>query len=190
MTYRTRYIAKAAPTMATAKAPGLPTPATCGAALSEVEVVATAVSRAWIPNVVPVSICPLTVVVTVAGEGVAVVELQPDQVPVQLEKGPQPAVQVDHAQLGPPHAPLLCQPLPGPPHGPVPDDQPPGGPRRAPEQAETQELQPLPEAPHGPRCGPFVIVGQAEPPDVAENVASGVAVTLTPALAQIWAMAW
>lgn len=130
------------------------------------------------------------VVVTVAGEGVAVVELQPDQVPVQLENGPHPAVQVDHAQLGPPQGPLLFQPLPGPPHGPPPDDHPPGGPGRAVEQAETQELQPLPEAPQGPPCGPFVIVGQAEPPDVAENVTSGFAVTLAPALAQIWAIAW
>lgn len=34
------------------------------------------------------------VVVTVAGAGVAVVELQPDQIPVQLEYGPHPAVQV------------------------------------------------------------------------------------------------
>jgi hypothetical protein len=46
-----------------------------------------------------VSVCtapslPVTVVVTVAGRGESVVEEQPDHVPVQLEKGPQPAVQV------------------------------------------------------------------------------------------------
>jgi hypothetical protein len=50
------------------------------------------------PNVVPVKTCVLpsvvTVVVMVAGEGVAVVVLQPDQMPVQELNGPQPPVQV------------------------------------------------------------------------------------------------
>ena len=52
------------------------------------------VERAWMPKVVPVMTVPLTVVVTVAGSGVAVVLEQPDHVPVQEEKGPQPAVHV------------------------------------------------------------------------------------------------
>jgi hypothetical protein len=39
--------------------------------------------------------------------------------------------------------------------------------------------------------GPFEAnaVGQALPPEVAEKVASGEAVTVVPALAQIWSMA-
>ena len=52
------------------------------------------VERAWMPKVVPVMTVPLTVVVTVAGSGVAVVLEQPDHRPVQEEKGPQPAVHV------------------------------------------------------------------------------------------------
>lgn len=55
-------------------------------------------ATAWMPKVVPVTtdVLPLvtSVVVTVAGEGVAVVDEQPDQVPVQELNGPQPAVHV------------------------------------------------------------------------------------------------
>lgn len=42
----------------------------------------------------PVTTLPLTVVVTVAGSGVAVVLEHPDHIPVHEEKGPQPAVHV------------------------------------------------------------------------------------------------
>jgi len=93
----------------------------------------------------------VTVVVMVAGDGEAVVVLQPDQVPVQEEKGPQPAVQVVHeSQLiplacvpqGPPNPPgPPCPPepphIPGPPHPPLPP-QPLGAEGRPVEQAETQ----------------------------------------------------
>jgi len=61
---------------------------------AEPELEESPVSRAWMPNVVPVMTLPLTVVVMVAGSGVFVVLEQPDQVPVQEEKGPHPAVHV------------------------------------------------------------------------------------------------
>lgn len=51
-------------------------------------------ATAWMPKVVPVMMLPPTVVVTVAGSGVAVVLEQPDHVPVHEEKGPHPAVHV------------------------------------------------------------------------------------------------
>jgi hypothetical protein len=162
--------------------------------------VVVAAATAWIPKVVPVmtSVEPpvVTVVVMVAGTGVAVVLLQPDQVPVQEEKGPQPAVQVvQESQLmplawvpqgpNPPPGPPLCPPqLPGPPQPPLPP-QPLGAEGRPVEQAEIQldhcaEFQP----PLGPKPGPAVIwEGQAEPPEVALKVASAEAVTEAPALA-------
>lgn len=83
------------------------------------------VERAWMPNVVPVITVPFTVVVTVAGSGVAVVLEQPDHKPVHEEKGPQPAVHVVQEAVpeqamalalvpqGPPQPPLLLCP-PGP----------------------------------------------------------------------------
>ena len=78
------------------------------------------------PKVVPVMTCveppDVTVVVMVAGTGASVVVLQPDQVPVQEENGPHPAVQVVHeSQLMPlafvPQGPKPLT-LPGPPEGP------------------------------------------------------------------------
>lgn len=103
--------------MAATRAPQAPRPRTEAAPLSELPVVVAA-ATAWIPKVVPVMtwVEPpvVTVVVMVAGTGEAVVELQPDQVPVQEENGPQPAVQVVHAsQL----MPLALVPH-GPPKGP------------------------------------------------------------------------
>jgi len=175
------------------KAPEAPTALTPAASfeLCVVVAVALAVCTACTPNVVPVTTCPLTVVVTVAGCGDAVVVLHPLQMPDQVECGPQPPVHVDHAQFGPPHGPLLFHPMPGPPH--APEVQLPGGPGSAVEHADTHELQPLEPGPQGPGPGPpqppDVMVGQAEPPDVALKVASGAAVTVLPALAQTWAMA-
>lgn len=126
------------------------------------------------------------VVVMVAASGLAVVVLQPDQVPVQVDHGPHPAVQVLQAQSVPPQGPLLFQPRPGPPQGPPPELQPPGGPGKAVLQADIQEDQPAGPQPDGAP----VIVGQAEPPEVAEKVASAAAaVMVSPALAQSWAMA-
>jgi len=83
------------------------------------------VSRAWMPNVVPVMTVPLTVVVTVAGSGVAVVLEQPDHVPVQEEKGPQPAVHVVQEAVPEQAMPLAFVPQ-GPPQPPLP--LPPGPP--------------------------------------------------------------
>lgn len=100
----------------------------------------------------------VTVVVMVAGMGVLVVVLHPDQVPVQEEKGPQPAVQVvQESQLmleafvpqgpkppGPPEPPGPPPPppprpphIPGPPHAPLPP-QPLGAEGSPVEQAEIQ----------------------------------------------------
>ena len=130
---------------------------------------ALAVCTACTPKVVPVTTWPLTVVVTVAGLGLAVVVEQPLHVPDQELNGPQPPVQVDQAQPGPPHGPLLFHPAPGPPQGPPPDCQPPGGPGSAVEQAETHEPQPAEPLPHGPQLpGAPVMEGHALPPDVAE----------------------
>jgi len=179
--------------MPTTKAPEAPTTLAPAASFElgvEVELtVWLAVCTACTPNVVPVTTCPLMVVVTVAGCGVAVVVLHPLQMPDQVDCGPQPPVHVDHAQFGPPHGPLLFHPMPGPPH--VPEVQLPGGPGSAVEHADNHELQPLEPGPQGPGPpkAPDVMVGQAEPPDVALKVASGVAVTVLPALAQTWAMA-
>jgi len=153
-------------------------------------------------------------VVMVAGMGELVVELQPDQVPVHEENGPQPAVQVVHeSQLtplafvpqgpqppmppGPPEEPQAPGPpplppqAPGPPQGPWPF-QPVGAEGRSVEKAEIQldhwpEFQP----PLGPKPpGPAVISeGQAEPPEVALKVACWELVTGVPALAQSCATA-
>jgi len=107
--------------MAATSAPQAPRPPKEEAApLSELAVVVAA-ATAWIPKVVPVMTCVeppvVTVVVIVAGMGEAVVLLQPDQVPVQEENGPQPAVQVVHeSQL----IPLALVPH-GPPNGPPPE---------------------------------------------------------------------
>jgi len=125
----------------------------------------------------------------------AMVVLQSVHVPVQLVHGaplgaplphgslplePQPLVlHVDHEHgphpLDPPGP---RYPLPGPPHGPLPL-QPDGAPGRAVDMAENHGLPPHDD--HD--------VGHAEPPDVAENVASGDAVTVWPALAQFCAIA-
>jgi len=171
-----------------------------------------AAATAWMPKVVPVMTLAwpsvVMVVVMVAGLGVAVVVEQPDQVPVHELNGPQPAVHVVHEpQLtslalvphGPPQPPAPPGPPkpPGPPqppcpdHGPLPGAQPLGAPGRPVDRAETQldhwpEFQP----PLGPKPGPAVISeGQAEPPEVALKVASWVAETVTPLLAQSWATA-
>lgn len=133
---------------------------------------------------VPVTTCPLTVVVTVAGRGEAVEELrelacilqgredctdaQADQIPVHCELGPQTPDQLDHA---------LHPPSIGPPDihaGPKPPGPPMPGPPRP------------PGLPQGP---PEVKAVGKGPPDVAEKVASGAAVGVVPAFAQIWATA-
>ena len=174
--------AMTAPARARARAPDPGRERPVGPAL---KLLTLAVCTAWTPKVVPVSTSPLMVVVMVAASGLAVVVLQPDQVPVHDDHGPQPAVQVLQAQSVPPQGPLLFQPIPGPPHGPPPF-QPPGGPGRAVLQADTHEDQPEGPQPEGAP----VMVGQAVPPDVAEKVASGTAsVTASPALAHSWAMA-
>ena len=169
--------------MAATSAPQAPRPCREGAALPEAEVVVAAAATAWMPKVVPVTTAveppEVIVVVTVAGMGEFVVLLQPDQVPVHEEKGPQPAVQVVHeSQLmplalvpqgpnppgpkppGPPLGPPLFPPqLPGPPHGPWPP-QPLGAEGRPVEAAEIQLDQPaafqLPPGPK-PEPGPAVI---------------------------------
>jgi hypothetical protein len=111
--------------MAATSAPHALSPRIEAAPLSELEVVVAA-ATAWMPKVVPVKtwVEPpvVTVVVTVAGTGAAVVVLQPDQVPVQEECEPQPAVQVvQESQLIPeafvPHGPPNP---PGPPWPPGP----------------------------------------------------------------------
>lgn len=170
--------------MARTRAPHAPVLRTLDAPLVLVleAAVPLVVATACTPNVVPVTTCPFTVVVMVAATGLAVVVLQPLHVPVHDEKGPQPPVHVVNAQLAPPKGFLEFQPLPGPPHWPP--FQPLGAPGRAVEHADTHELQP-PLLPQGPPPGPAVIWdGQAEPPDVAEKVASGEAVTDAPAFAQ------
>jgi len=80
----TSYRAMTAATIATAKAPEAPTPLMLAAAPVGVAV-AEAVWTACTPKVVPVMTCPLTVVVIVAGWGVAVVLLHPLQTPLQVE---------------------------------------------------------------------------------------------------------
>ena len=95
---------------------------------------------------------------------------QPVLAPVNVAHGP-------HPQPDPPNGPLPFQPLPGPPQAPWPP-HPPGGPGRAVEMAEY----------HGPLAKLGKPVGQALPPEVAENVASGAAATEAPALAHAWAM--
>jgi hypothetical protein len=143
----------------------------------------------------------VTVVVIVAGDGVAVVVLQPDQVPVQLENGPQPPVHVVQAsQFMPlalvPHGPLPPPKPPGPPgppwppnppwppHGPLPGPQPEGAPGRAVEQAETQDDHALdPQPPLGPQPEGPAVICERVPPDVAEKVACCELVTVTPLLA-------
>lgn len=165
--------------MAATRAPQAPRPRREGAELPESAPVVAA-ATAWMPKVVPVMTwvepSVVTVVVIVAGTGAAVVVLQPDQVPVHEEKGPQPAVQVVQAsQLTPlafvpqgpkppgpkppggPPCPPLPPHIPGPPHGPFPP-QPLGAEGRPVEQAEIQldhpaEFQPPP----GPKPGPAVI---------------------------------
>ena len=99
--FQSLYKATMAAKMAAATAPQAPRPRSEEAPLLLPELpVVVAAATAWIPKVVPVttSVLPLVVmvVVMVAGIGEAVVLLQPDQVPVQEEKGPQPAVQVVH----------------------------------------------------------------------------------------------
>lgn len=164
--------------MAATSAPQAPRPCSEAAPLPEAELpVVVAAATAWMPKVVPVMtwVEPpvVTVVVMVAGDGVAVVVLQPDQVPVQEEKGPQPAVHVvQESQLmplafvpqgpnppGPPGPPCPPGPpqLPGPPHPPLPP-QPLGAEGRPVEQAEIQ-LDHCPEfqLPPGPNPGPAVI---------------------------------
>jgi hypothetical protein len=80
---------------------------------------------------------------------------------------------VDHEQGPQPPEPGPLYPAPGPPQGPLPL-QPVGAPGRADETAENHGAPPHVDHPEG----------QAEPPDVAEKVASGVAVIVWPALAQ------
>jgi hypothetical protein len=116
--------------MAATRAPQAPRPRREGAALPESEVVVAAAWTAWMPNVVPVMTWveppEVTVVVMVAGTGELVVVLQPDQVPVHEEKGPQPAVQVVHASQFTPLA--LVPHGPQPPGPPGPPGNPPGPP--------------------------------------------------------------
>ena len=87
-------------------------------------------------------------------------------------------LQVDHEHGPQPPEPGPLYPAPGPPHVPLPF-QPLGAPGSADETAENHGEPPNVDHPEG----------QAEPPDVAEKVASGAAVTVLPALAQTWAMA-
>jgi len=187
------------PTRAMAKAPKAPIPLRLDAPL---EPVALATACPW--KVVPVTTWPLMVVVTVetpdVGEAVAMVLLQSVQVPVKLVHGaslPHPPappggppwppkgppvspgphdpvmLHVDHEQGPQPLIPGPLYPAPGPPHG-APLAQPLGAPGRAEETAEN----------HGPPPHVDHPEGHAEPPDVAEKVASGAAVTVCPALAQ------
>lgn len=94
------------------------------------------------------------------------VEAGQSDVPHQLVQGPSVH---DPPELNGPHAPWPkgepCPPHPGAPGAPVPQGPP--------------ELQALVAQPDG----------QAVPPEVAEKVASGLAVTSWPTLAQSWAMA-
>jgi hypothetical protein len=87
-------------------------------------------------------------------------------------------LQVDHEHGPQPPEPGPLYPAPGPPHGPLPF-QAVGAPGRADETAENHGAPPHVDQPEG----------QAVPPDVAEKVASGFAVTGLPALAQTCAIA-
>lgn len=114
--------------------------------------------------------------------------LQPDQVPVQEEKGPQPAVQVVQAlhgtplasvPQGPPKGPPAPPGPPWPPHAPGPPHPPwpfqPEGAEGKPVEAAEIQLDQAPEfqLPPGPKPGAAVICeGQAEPPEVALKLAS------------------
>ena len=157
------YKANTAPTSASAIAPcALTNPVAAGPAapfpLSLATILWLAVTAAWTPKVVPVTTWPFTVVVTVAALGDAVVLVpHPLHVPVQLDQGPQPAVQVLQLQSLPPHGPCEFQPEPGPPQGPEPEDQDPGGPGRPVERADTQLDQP--EEPEPQPLGAPVMVG-------------------------------
>jgi hypothetical protein len=174
----------------------------------DVPVADVPVAAAPLPwNVVPVTTWPLIVVVTVETPDVgtvvaAMVVLQSVHVPVNEVQGapsggpnppgpprgpPGPPVghdpvlhvpvlqplQVDHEHGPQPLEPGPLYPAPGPPHVPLPF-QPVGAPGRADETAENHGEPPHVDHPEG----------QAEPPDVAEKVASGAAVTVLPALAQ------
>ena len=156
----------------------------------------------WMPKLVLVVVATVPFVVTTAVTTLVAVVLavQPDQV-VQgalVPHGPlvQP-LQVEGGHALPPHqlvhgplvqAPLLAvahgpQPWFGPPwpNGPQPPPVQPGGPPPgAPPHWLTAEVQ-----------AELVVQpdGHAVPPDVADQVASGEAVTVAPALAQSWATA-
>lgn len=107
------------------------------------------------------------------------------------------------------HGPLVHAPLLALAHGPQPLCGPlcPKGPKPPPAlQPGAPELLPLFHAPQGPGAPVVCVfqlltalahaeslvhcVGHALPPDVAEKLASGAAVTEAPALAQACAMAW
>lgn len=130
-------------------------------------------------------------------------DLQPDQIPVHCELGPQAPDQLDHGphpplpgppdvQAGPkppgppdPWPPCPPGPPPFPPQGPFPP-QPLGAPGSAVPTRLVNDDQAAELVPQGP---PEVnAVGNA-PPDVAEKVASAAAVGAVPAFAQIWAIA-
>jgi len=202
------YSATMVPTMATANAPQAPMPFK----LTAPDVPVASAPLPW--KVVPVTTWPLIVVVIVETPEdtalAAMVVLQSVHVPVNDSQGaprgpPNPPGPPPGGPPGPPgppvgHDPVLHDPVlhgpvlqpvhvdhehgpqppepgprypkPGPPHGPL--AQPGGAPGRADETAENHGAPPHDDHPDG----------QAEPPDVAEKVASGFAVTVTPALAQ------
>jgi len=146
--------------------------------------------KAWTPKVVPVmtDVAPLevTVVVTVAGDGVAVVLEQPDQRPVQEEYGPQPAVQVVHEAVPEQAIPEALVPQGPKPPGPKPPGPPCPLPQLPPQldpgphplgalptAVDTAEAHEDHEAEFQSPPGPNPVAdGNSEPPEVAEKVAS------------------
>jgi len=124
-----------------------------------------------------------------------VVAVQADQVVQGAEVPHGPEVQPDQVLAGQApvphqlvHGPLVQAPLPHGPH-PFPGPPPPNGPH--PEPGDQPDAPP--PGPHGPPAGHALVVqpdGQAEPPLVALHVASALAVTVSPTLAQSCATAW